>query len=66
MTVTRIARMLTIEEASAATKANGAKGISVSTIKRDIRDKVLPSTKIRGAHRILDDDFAAYQRGRKS
>lgn len=66
MTVTRIPRLFTIKEASDATKGEGAAGISVSTIKRDIRDKKLRSSKLRGAHRILDDDFAEYLRGRKS
>jgi predicted site-specific integrase-resolvase len=66
VTVTRIPRMLTAKEASEATRAGGAKGISLSTIKRDMKDGKLPSTLIRGARRILDDDFVAYQRGRAS
>jgi hypothetical protein len=55
--------MLTAREGSEAMKADGASGISVSTIKRDIRNKKLPSPLIRGARRILDDDFAEYLRG---
>lgn len=62
MTVHRIPRMLTLTEIAIATRAGGAKGISVKTLRREIAAGKLRATRIRGCLRILDVDLTAFLR----
>lgn len=54
--------MLTVEQASEASRADGAKGYSVSQLRREIKEGKLLAIRKRGALRIADDVFAEYLR----